>query len=79
LPDGAYISQLLIDPDDTNTVYSAGRGVFKTTDGGASWNRIGSGLPESSVVTGLAIREEGTKTLYAGLSSSGVFAITVGQ
>ena len=39
-PDGGSISTLGIDPQNTSTVYAGtGNGVFKTTDGGASWNR----------------------------------------
>src|SRR5947199_10587995 len=39
-PDGGSISALVIDPQNTRTVYAAtGSGVFKTTDGGASWSQ----------------------------------------
>ena len=50
LKDSERISKILIDPKDGNTVYacvpgklwsdSDDRGVYKTTDGGKSWNKI---------------------------------------
>lgn len=50
LPNSRNIHRILIDPRDENTVYvgaqgpawgeSAERGVYKTTDGGATWDRI---------------------------------------
>jgi len=45
-----YISRIVIDPKDNNTVYVGGlgdlwapspdRGLYKTTDGGKTWNRV---------------------------------------
>ncbi|WP_245871781.1 WD40/YVTN/BNR-like repeat-containing protein [Sediminicola luteus] len=50
LPKSRHISRLRIDPNDPNTVYAAvmgniykdtqERGVYKTTDGGKTWNKI---------------------------------------
>ena len=50
LKDSGHISQIWIDPDDSNTVLVAAqgplwnsggeRGLYKTTDGGATWNAI---------------------------------------
>jgi photosystem II stability/assembly factor-like uncharacterized protein len=52
------------------TVYARG-GLFKSTDGGGSWNLAGSGLPESAEgvdvqVQNLAIDPQNPGTLYAG-------------
>jgi hypothetical protein len=53
-PANLRISALLIDPNQPETLYaasglsvSAGGGLFKSTDGGTSWNSINSGLPDS--------------------------------
>ena len=49
LPDSAHIGKVVIDPKDENLVYVAAmgrsnqggqRGIFKTTDGGASFDRV---------------------------------------
>src|SRR5438045_4091659 len=71
-PDGGSISALVIDPQNTRTVYAAtGSGVFKTTDGGASWSQASAGLPGPFVVT-LVIDPQNTSTLYAWGSLDGV-------
>jgi photosystem II stability/assembly factor-like uncharacterized protein len=50
LPDSEHISRILVHPKDSNTVYACAlghlwnsnteRGVFKTTDGGRTWNKL---------------------------------------
>jgi hypothetical protein len=68
---------MVIDPQNPSTVYAAnfdsGAGVFKSTDGGASWNAANSGLPafQYSPVA-LAIDPQNPSTLYAG-TLSGIF------
>ena len=75
-PDGGSISALVIDPQNTGTVYAAtGNGVFKTTDGGTSWSQASAGLPGPFVVT-LVIDPQNTSTLYAWTNS--VFKSTDG-
>jgi hypothetical protein len=45
LPD-VPVSRLAVSPVDKNTVYAATfLGVYRTTNGGASWSRFGAGLP----------------------------------
>src|SRR5215469_1489175 len=63
----AYVSSLVIDPQDPNTLYAAASagshsGVFKSTDGGANWIRDGS--PRDGGVA-LAIDPTHPNTLYA--------------
>ena len=53
LKDSEHIAKILIDPKDGNTVYACAtgqlwndseeRGVYKTTDGGKTWNKILAG------------------------------------
>src|SRR5437764_134751 len=74
-PDGGSISALVIDPQNTRTVYAAtGSGVFKTTDGGASWSQA-SALNERIVQT-LLIDPQNSRTLYAGTRNYGVLKST---
>src|SRR5208337_2186584 len=50
LPDSEHISRIIVHPRDSNTVYACAlghlwnanleRGVFKTTDGGKTWNKL---------------------------------------
>ena len=77
LKDSERISKILVDPADSNTVYvcvpgklwsdSDDRGVYKTTDGGQTWNKI---LKNPNASTGCSIMtmdRSNPKVLYAGL------------
>jgi photosystem II stability/assembly factor-like uncharacterized protein len=68
---GAYVQALAIDPQNPETLYAAalfapGSGVFKSTDGGASWSS--TGLP--AVAVGLAVDPLNTSTVYAATSTT---------
>ncbi len=73
---------LVMDPSDPNTLYAAmyqrlrtpccfngggpGSGIFRTTDGGATWQRLAGGLPVTDVGRiGLAISHTNGKRVYA--------------
>jgi hypothetical protein len=66
---------LAVDPETPTTLYAGtdGGGVFKTTDGGASWN---AGLTNRMVLA-LALDPQTPTTLYAG-TYGGVFKTTDG-
>jgi photosystem II stability/assembly factor-like uncharacterized protein len=73
---------ILIDPRKTDTIYgivdhsnAPGSSLYKSTDGGASWNPAGSGLPESRLT--LAIDPKNSSTLFAA-TAYGVFKSTDG-
>jgi photosystem II stability/assembly factor-like uncharacterized protein len=69
------VSILVIDPRNTSTVYAGTHsGVFKSTDGGASWGAVNAGLTTLSVGS-LAIDPNNTNTVYTG-TAGGVFTIT---
>jgi hypothetical protein len=75
LPDAA-VYQVLADPRDLsgNSVYAATYlGVYRTTDGGASWSRFGAGLPAVRT-TGLYVTEDGS-LLRAATYGRGVWEI----
>ena len=70
-----------IDPSASDTIYagtgsgSAGfnrGGVFKSTNGGASWTAMNAGLPGTDV-RALAIDPSAPARLYAGTAGAGVF------
>src|SRR5438132_5828559 len=74
LADSQTIARIVIDPKDPNVVYVAvlghlfgpnkERGVYKTTDGGKTWNNA-KFIDESTGFTDLVIDPSDSKTLYA--------------
>ena len=77
LADSERIAKILVDPKDSNTVYACAtgklwsdsddRGVYKTTDGGKSWNQILKGGNASTGCSMLSMSSRDSKTLYAGM------------
>jgi photosystem II stability/assembly factor-like uncharacterized protein len=77
LKDSERISKILIDPTDGNTVYacvpgklwsdSDDRGLYKTTDGGATWNKILKGANLSTGCSMISLNPENPKILFAGM------------
>jgi hypothetical protein len=59
-------------PQDPNTVYACGKNFFKSTNGGATWTTITTGLPNSTNVNRLAIAvtEANTAIIYLVAGSS---------
>src|SRR5262245_22624744 len=70
-------SAFAVNPRSPQVVYAGtGSGVFKSTDGGASWRATNAGLTERYVMD-LAIDQHHAAVLYAA-TSSGVFKSTNG-
>lgn len=74
LRDSHHVARVLIDPEDSDTVYVAAlghsytyneeRGVFKTTDGGKSWEKV-LYISEKVGVVEVVMDPEDNETLYA--------------
>lgn len=64
---GGRTRAIVIDPTDTDVIYAGGvgGGVFKTTDGGASWNATSDDMINIAVAS-LVMDPEDHLTLYAG-------------
>jgi hypothetical protein len=64
---GSGVNALVIDPTDSGTMYAllTGGGIFKSTNGAASWSPVNSGLPDDLSIGSLAIDPQNPKTLYA--------------
>ena len=62
---------LAVDPQNSDTLYGAGDGVVKSTDGGRSWRTTSTGLVDSRV-SSLVLARGSSTTLYAG-TDGGVF------
>ena len=75
--EGGTVYALAIDPATPSTLYAGtgGGGVFKSTNGGAAWSAVNTGLT-STVVNALAIDPVTPSTLYAGTRDGGVFKST---
>ena len=77
LPESERIAKILINPENTNTVYvcvpgklwsdSNDRGVYRTTDGGKTWTQILKGANASTGCSMMTMDSKDPKTLYAGL------------
>jgi len=76
LPNSERISRILVDPKDTNTVYacvpgklwsdSDDRGLYKTTDGGKTWDKILKGPNPSTGCSMISMSSQDSKVLFAG-------------
>lgn len=77
LKDSERIAKILVDPKNTDTVYTCvtgkafsdtpDRGVYKTTNGGRSWVKVLSGANGSTGCGMLAMDPKDPGTLYAGM------------
>lgn len=76
---GGIVQALAIDPTNNTIVYAGtqGSGVFKSTDGGNTWNHAHGGL-EDGDVQALAIDPTDTNRLYAGTADKGIYRSTDG-
>ena len=77
LKNSERITKIVVDPKDSNTVYacvpgklwsdSDDRGVYKTTDGGKSWNRVLQGSNRSTGCSMISMNPRNPKVLFAGM------------
>jgi photosystem II stability/assembly factor-like uncharacterized protein len=77
LKDSEHIAKILIDPQNGNNVLvcatghlwndSDAGGVFKTIDGGKTWNKVLAGANASSGCALLAMSKQEPKTIYASM------------
>ncbi len=75
LKDSEHIARILVDPKDGNTVYACAtghlwndnteRGVYKTTDGGKSWNKVLAGKNGATGCAMMSMSPLEPKTIYA--------------
>jgi len=68
------VFDLAIDPEVPTTLYAGTNdGIYKSTNGGSSWDLFSAGLTAMKIST-LAIDPAIPTTLYAGTATGGVFA-----
>jgi photosystem II stability/assembly factor-like uncharacterized protein len=70
-----WVTALAIDPKNSATLYVGTRttGVFKSTDGGASWTAYNQGLNTFNI-TVVAVHPKGAGCLYAATYDGGVYS-----
>jgi photosystem II stability/assembly factor-like uncharacterized protein len=74
---GDGMDALASDPANSQTVYAAvGNTVFRTTDGGGSWQPAANGLPANSV-TSLAVDPRQSGTVYASVHNTKAVAVEI--
>jgi len=73
------ISSVVFDPTDPGVMYAGtgGAGIYKSLDGGLSWQPVLNGLGRSAV-SSLVIDPQEPDTLYAGVLLGGVYKTTDG-
>jgi len=77
LKNSERITKIIVDPKDSNTVYACApgklwsdsddRGVYKTTDGGKTWNKILKGSNLSTGCSMISMNPQNPKVLFAGM------------
>ena len=77
LRESERISKILVNPNQTNTVYvcapgklwsdSEERGLYKTTDGGKTWTKILKGANASTGCSMISMDRQNPDTVYAGM------------
>jgi photosystem II stability/assembly factor-like uncharacterized protein len=58
-------------PDFFDSGFTGTSALFKSTDGGKTWNKIHSGLPATLGRIGIAVAPSDTKVLYASIEAKG--------
>lgn len=73
----AMITTITLDPQDSQTIYAGtfGSGIYRSTDGGKSWQPASNGLREMRIHS-MVIDPTDTKIIYAGLERDGVYKST---
>jgi photosystem II stability/assembly factor-like uncharacterized protein len=76
VPQSAQVTVVVLDPVDKDILYVATlqNGVFRSADGGLTWDALGTGL-EGLTVRFLALDPRTRTTLYAGTDEAGVMKI----
>ncbi|MCF8244873.1 MAG: hypothetical protein K9J37_09110 [Saprospiraceae bacterium] len=61
---GPSLKDMEFNPADPNIIYAAGTELFRSTDGGGTWNAVTSGLPDAGDVSRIALAVTPTDAAY---------------
>ncbi len=64
--------------EDGNTYFGTGGGLFKSTDGGNTWQKLTNGLPDNLVQINVAVAPSNPNRLYATLATTAQSGYTSG-
>lgn len=72
--DSSYVRSVVIDYRNSKNIYTSTTlyYVYKSTDGGNTWNNISNGLPLDSIWS-LVVSPNDSNNIYAGTSGNGVY------
>jgi photosystem II stability/assembly factor-like uncharacterized protein len=70
--DSVWMVYILMDPNDSNTVYTASTRVWKTANDGASWKPV-SPVLDAAPVTSIEVAQANSKFIYVGTEKGGFF------
>jgi photosystem II stability/assembly factor-like uncharacterized protein len=73
--DAVWMVYIVMDPNDSNTVYTASSRVWKTSNDGMTWTPVSPPL-DGSVVTALEVATANSKYVYVGTEKGGFFRST---
>lgn len=72
-----WMVYIVMDPNDSNTVYTASTRVWKTSDDGVTWAAVSATL-DGTVVTAIEVAPANSKYVYVGTEKGGFFLSTDG-
>ena len=77
--EGGAVQAIAVDPNTADTIYvgTAANGVYKSTDGGATWDHASLGLGFLDVQT-IAIDPTNSNRVYVGTNGGGIYRSTTG-
>ena len=73
--DSVWMVYIVMDPNDSNTVYTASSRVWKTSDDGATWTPVSAPL-DGSVVTAIEVARANSKFVFVGTEKGEFFRST---
>src|SRR5690242_20615074 len=78
-PGLAYVSRLIADPANPDILFAqTAAGIYRTTDGGATWSPVNSGLPNTGI-TAFMVAGLDAVTLYAAINGEVWSSADLGQ
>jgi hypothetical protein len=74
--DFLFIAPFIMDPSNTQRLWTGGHNLWRTTDGGASWTGASALLPGTGSVSAIAVAPSNVPMALAGMSSGGIIVRT---